>query len=195
MGDFGVFSFFPTKTLGGYGDGGMIITNNEELARKAKQYRVHGASKKYFYDNVGYNSRLDTLQAAILLVKLKYIDEAISKREKIAKRYMEILSDCKNIRFPKVKGEQKPVYYVFNVLAENRDELATYLAKNEIGYSIYYPRPLHVQACFQDLGYKKGDFPIAEKVADEIIALPIYPEMTMDEVEYICEKIKSFYMK
>lgn len=195
IGDFGVFSFFPTKTLGGYGDGGMIITNNEELARKAKQYRVHGASKKYFYDNVGYNSRLDTLQAAILLVKLKYIDEAISKREKIAQRYMEMLSDCKNIRFPKVKGEQKPVYYVFNVLAESRDELAAYLAKNEIGYSIYYPRPLHVQACFQDLGYKKGDFPIAEKVADEIIALPIYPEMTMDEVEYICEKIKSFYVK
>lgn len=194
MGDFGVFSFFPTKTLGGYGDGGMIITNNEELARKAKQYRVHGASKKYFYDNVGYNSRLDTLQAAILLVKLKYIDEAISKREKIAKRYMEILSDCKNIRFPKVKGEQKPVYYVFNVSAENRDELAAHLAKNEIGYSIYYPRPLHVQACFQDLGYKKGDFPVAEKVADEIIALPIYPEMTMAEVEFICEKIKSFYL-
>ena len=191
--DFGVFSFFPTKTLGGYGDGGMIITNSEELAQKAKQYRVHGASKKYFYDNVGYNSRLDTLQAAVLLVKLKYIDDAISKREKIAKQYMERLSDCKNIRFPKVKGEQKSVYYVFNLLVENRDELATYLAKNEIGYSIYYPRPLHVQACFQDLGYKKGDFPIAERVASEIIALPIYPEMRTDEVEYICETIKSFY--
>lgn len=193
MGDFGVFSFFPTKTLGCYGDGGMIITNDEKLAQKAKQYRVHGASKKYFYDNVGYNSRLDTLQAAVLLVKLKYINEAIRKREKIALLYMDRLSSCENIRFPKIKGEQKPVYYVFNVLTEKRDELAAHLAKNQIGYSIYYPRPLHVQACFEDLGYKKGDFPVAERVANEIIALPIYPEITTDEVEYICEKIKEFY--
>ncbi|WP_425808002.1 DegT/DnrJ/EryC1/StrS family aminotransferase [Desulfitobacterium sp. Sab5] len=193
IGDFGVFSFFPTKTLGGYGDGGMIITNNEELARKAKQYRVHGASKKYFYDNVGYNSRLDTLQAAILLIKLKYIDEAIRKRENIARLYMERLSGCENIRFPKIKGEQKSVYYVFNILAERRDELAAYLTENEIGYSIYYPRPLHVQECFKDLGYKKGDFPVAERAANEIIALPIYPEITTDEVEYICEKINAFY--
>jgi dTDP-4-amino-4,6-dideoxygalactose transaminase len=195
IGDFGVFSFFPTKTLGGYGDGGMIITNNEELAQKAKQYRVHGASKKYHYDNVGYNSRLDTLQASILLVKMKYIDEAIRKREKIARLYMDRLSDCENIRFPKIKGEQKSVYYVFNILAENRDELAAYLAKNEIGYSIYYPRPLHVQACFEYLGYKQGDFPVAERAAKEIIALPIYPEITTDEVEFVCEKIKAFYKK
>lgn len=195
IGDFGVFSFFPTKTLGGYGDGGMIITNNEELAQLARYYRVHGASKKYHYDYVGYNSRLDTLQAAILLVKLKYIDDAIRKREKIAKQYAEALSDCGNIRLPKVKGEQKQVYYVFNILVENRDELAEYLTKNEIGYSIYYPRPLHLQPCFRDLGYKKGDFPVAERVSNEIIALPIYPELTKDEVDFICEKIKDFYKK
>ncbi|MDR3602802.1 MAG: DegT/DnrJ/EryC1/StrS family aminotransferase [Desulfosporosinus sp.] len=193
IGDLGVFSFFPTKTLGGYGDGGMIITNDEKLAQKVKYYRVHGASKKYHYEYVGYNSRLDTLQAAILLVKLKYIDGAISKRGEIAKQYIERLSDCKNIRLPKVKGEQQQVYYVFNLLAENRDKLAEHLAKNEIGYSIYYPRPLHLQMCFRDLGYKKGDFPIAERVANKIIALPIYPEMTMEEVEFVCETIKSFY--
>ncbi|WP_407312996.1 DegT/DnrJ/EryC1/StrS family aminotransferase [Desulfosporosinus sp. SB140] len=193
IGDFGVFSFFPTKTLGGYGDGGMMITNDEELARKAKYYRVHGASKKYHYEYVGYNSRLDTLQAAILSVKLKYIDDAISKREKIAKQYIERLSDCQAIRLPKVKGDQKQVYYVFNIMAENRDQLAEHLAKNEIGYSIYYPRPLHLQPCFRDLGYQKGDFPIAERVSDEIIALPIYPEITTDEVEFICDTIKEFY--
>lgn len=193
IGDFGVFSFFPTKTLGGYGDGGMIITNNEEFAQQAKYYRIHGASKKYHYDYVGYNSRLDTLQAAILLVKLKYIDEAIRKREEIAKQYIERLSDCKNLRLPKVKGEQKQVYYVFNILAEKRDELAAYLSKNEIGYNIYYPRPLHLQGCFRDLGYKKGDFPISERVSNMIIALPIYPELTSDEVDFVCEKIKSFY--
>lgn len=195
IGDYGVFSFFPTKTLGGYGDGGMIITNNEDLAQKAKQYRVHGASKKYYYDNVGYNSRLDTLQAAVLLVKLKYIDEAISKREKIAGQYMEMLRDCENIKFSKIKDGQKQVYYVLNLLAKNRDELAAHLAKNEIGYSIYYPRPLHIQACFQDLGYQKGDFPVAERTAEQIIALPMYPELNIHEVEYICEKIKSFYKR
>jgi UDP-2-acetamido-2-deoxy-ribo-hexuluronate aminotransferase len=193
IGDFGVFSFFPTKTLGGYGDGGMIITNDEELARKAKYFRVHGASKKYHYDYVGYNSRLDTLQAAILSVKLKYIDDAISKRETIAKLYRERLNECAALKLPQVKGDQKQVYYVFNILAENRDELAEHLAKNEIGYSIYYPRPLHLQPCFRDLGYQKGDFPIAESVSKRIIALPIYPELTIDEVEYICETIKSFY--
>lgn len=193
IGDFGVFSFFPTKTLGGYGDGGMIITNNEDLAQKAKYYRVHGASKKYHYDYIGYNSRLDTIQAAILSVKLKYIDEAIRKRAEIAKRYFDALSECQNIKLPKVKGEQRQVFYVFNLLAENRDKLAEHLAKHEIGYSIYYPCPLHLQPCFHDLGYKKGDFPIAERVSGQIIALPIYPEITIDEVDFICDQIKAFY--
>ena len=193
IGDFGVYSFFPTKTLGGYGDGGVIVTNNEELAQKAKSLRVHGATKKYHYDFIGYNSRLDTLQAAVLSVKLKYIDEAINKREKIANLYKQMLMDCEGIRLPKVKGDQKQVYYVFNILAEKRDELAEYLKAKEIGYSIYYPMPLHQQKCFEYLGYKKGDFPIAERVSKKIIALPIYPEITREEVEYVCETIKKFY--
>jgi UDP-2-acetamido-2-deoxy-ribo-hexuluronate aminotransferase len=195
IGDFGVFSFFPTKTLGGYGDGGMIVTNDDTLAKLVKSYRVHGASKKYHYDHIGYNSRLDTLQAAVLTVKLKYIDEAIKKREDIANMYMERLSDCEYIRLPKVKGNQRQVYYVFNILAERRDELAEYLKKNEVGYSIYYPMPLHLQKAFEYLGYKNGDFPVAERVSKEIIALPIYPEMTKDEVEYVCETVKGFYRK
>jgi dTDP-4-amino-4,6-dideoxygalactose transaminase len=193
IGDFGVFSFFPTKTLGGYGDGGMMITNNEELAKKAKALRVHGATKKYHYEYIGYNSRLDTLQAAILSVKLKYIDEAIKKREAIANAYIERLSDIEALRLPKLKGDQKQVFYVFNLLVENRDGLAEHLNKNGIGYSIYYPMPLHMQKCFEYLGYKKGDFPVAERVSEKIIALPIYPELTMDEVDYICETIRSFY--
>lgn len=193
IGDFGVYSFFPTKTLGGYGDGGMIVTNNEELARLAKSYRVHGASRKYHYDHVGYNSRLDTLQAAVLSVKLKYIDEAIKKREEIANAYKERLGNCEYVKIPAVKGDQKHVYYVFNILVENRDGLAEHLKKNEVGYSIYYPMPLHLQKSFEYLGYKKGDFPVAERVSEKIIALPIYPEMTIDEVEYVCETIKNFY--
>lgn len=195
IGDMGIFSFFPTKTLGGYGDGGMIVTNDEELYKLAKSYRVHGASKKYHYDHVGYNSRLDTLQAAILGVKLKYIDDAIAKRDEIAKWYMEGLKDCAGIRMPKIKGDQKGVYYVFNILAEKRDELKDYLTSKEIGTSIYYPVPLHLQKCFSYLGYKKGDFPVAEKISGEIMALPIYPELTKEEVDYVCASIKEFYTK
>ncbi|WP_392486308.1 DegT/DnrJ/EryC1/StrS family aminotransferase [Haloimpatiens sp. FM7315] len=195
IGDMGIFSFFPTKTLGGYGDGGMIVTNDDKLAELARMYRVHGASRKYHYDYLGYNSRLDTLQAAVLGVKLKHIDNAIEKREHIAKLYMERLSSCKSIEIPKVKGEQKNVYYVFNILAEKRDELAAYLKENGIGNSIYYPVPLHLQKCFSYLGYKKGDFPVAERIAEKILALPIYPEITEEEVEFVCETINKFYNK
>ncbi|KGN00705.1 DegT/DnrJ/EryC1/StrS family aminotransferase [Clostridium botulinum] len=195
VGDFGVYSFFPTKTLGGYGDGGMIVTNDDKLAELAKQYRVHGASKKYHYDHVGYNSRLDTLQAAVLGVKLKYIDEAIEKREKVAQMYIDGLKDCPEIKTPKIAKDQKHVYYVFNILVENRDGLQEHLKKNEIGTSIYYPKPLHEQQCFEYLGYKEGDFPVAERIAKKIIALPIYPEITEEEVEFVCETIRNFYRK
>jgi dTDP-4-amino-4,6-dideoxygalactose transaminase len=195
IGHMGIFSFFPTKTLGGYGDGGMIVTNDDKLAEMTKMFRVHGASKKYHYDYIGYNSRLDSLQAAILSVKLKYIDEAIKKRETIANWYVDRLSDCEQVRFPKIKGEQMPVYYVFNILAEKRDELAAFLKENEIGHSIYYPIPLHLQKCFSYLGHKKGDFPVSEKISNEILALPIYPEITEEEVDFVCETIKKFYRK
>ncbi|ABS33661.1 DegT/DnrJ/EryC1/StrS family aminotransferase [Clostridium botulinum] len=195
IGDMGIFSFFPTKTLGGYGDGGMIVTNSDELAERTRMFRVHGASKKYHYDYIGYNSRLDSMQAAVLSVKLKYINDAIKKREEIANMYMEKLQDCEYIRFPKIKGDQKPVYYVFNIRAERRDELVAYLKENEIGNSIYYPIPLHMQKCFSYLGHKEGDFPVAEKVSKEILALPIYPELKEEEVDFVCETIKKFYTK
>ncbi|WP_035289561.1 DegT/DnrJ/EryC1/StrS family aminotransferase [Clostridium sp. KNHs214] len=195
IGDMGIFSFFPTKTLGGYGDGGMIVTNSDELAEMARKLRVHGASKKYHYDYIGYNSRLDTIQAAVLGVKLKYMNEAIKKREEIAKLYMERLGQCEYINIPKIKGAQQGVYYVFNILAERRDELAAYLKENEIGYSIYYPVPLHLQECFSYLGYKKGDFPVAERTCEKILALPIYPEITREEVEFVCDTILKFYKK
>ncbi|MFT5875479.1 MAG: UDP-2-acetamido-2-deoxy-ribo-hexuluronate aminotransferase [Clostridium sp.] len=195
IGDFGVFSFFPTKTLGAYGDAGMIVTNDENLASLAKMYRVHGASKKYHYDYIGYNSRLDAIQASILQVKIKYINDSIKKRDHIAKLYMERLQECEFIKIPKIKGDQKSVYYVFNVLAQRRNELSEYLKANQIGSSIYYPIPLHLQKCFEYLGYKKGDFPVAERICDSIIALPIYPEITEEEVEFVCDTIKKFYKK
>lgn len=195
IGDYGIFSFFPTKTLGGYGDGGMLITNDENLYEKAKIYRVHGASKKYHHEYIGYNSRLDSIQAAVLSVKMKYINEAIEKREEIASWYKEGLKDINEVKIPGVIGDQKHVYYVFNIIAENRDELADYLKKKEIGFSIYYPKPLHLQECFKYLGYKEGDFPVAEKVSKEILALPMYPELTREEVDYVSSVIKEFYSK
>ncbi|MEG1415714.1 MAG: DegT/DnrJ/EryC1/StrS family aminotransferase [Clostridium sp.] len=194
IGDFGIFSFFPTKTLGGYGDGGMIVTNDDKLYEMAKVYRVHGASKKYHHEFIGYNSRLDSIQAAVLSVKMKYIKGSIEKREEIASWYIEGLKDIDGVRIPKVKGDQKHVYYVFNILAEKRDELANYLKEKEIGFSIYYPKPLHLQECFKYLGHKEGDFPVSEKISKEILALPMYAEITKEEVDYVCSTIREFYM-
>ena len=195
IGDFGVFSFFPTKTLGGYGDGGMLITGNEELFRLARSYRTHGAGKKYHHEHIGYNSRLDTLQAAILQVKLSGIDEAIHKRAKHAAHYNQMLNNISGLKFPVIKENNIPVNYVFCMQAENRTNLEKYLKENGIGTSIYYPVPLHLQKCFEDLGYKKGDFPTAEKLCQTLIALPMFPELTENEVAYVCDTIKNFYKK
>jgi dTDP-4-amino-4,6-dideoxygalactose transaminase len=193
IGDIGVFSFFPTKTLGGYGDGGMIVTNNEELYRKAKSYRAHGSTQRYHHDYVGYNSRLDTLQAAILSVKLSHIDNAIRQRAKHAEQYREMLKDIAEIKLPVIKDGNKEANYVFCIKAENRDMLEEHLKQKEIGTSVYYPIPLHLQKCFEYLGYKKGDFPIAEKLCTTVLALPMFPELTEDEVGFVCESITDFY--
>jgi dTDP-4-amino-4,6-dideoxygalactose transaminase len=193
MGDFGVFSFFPTKTLGAYGDGGMLITNDESLYQKAKSLRVHGTVKKYHHDYIGYNSRLDTLQAAILAVKLSHINSAIEKRAVHAAQYSELLKDLEQIKLPAVCGDQKEVYYVYCIQAERRDELESYLKEKGIGVSVYYPLPLHLQKCFEYLGYKKGDFPVAEKMCKKVLALPMFPELTENEISYVCENIRAFY--
>jgi len=195
IGDFGVFSFFPTKTIGGYGDGGMIVTNNEELYQKAKSYRTHGSSKKYHHDYVGYNSRLDTLQAGILNVKLSRVDNAIQKRAAHAAHYREMLKNITGIKLPVIKDGNKEVNYVFCIKAEKRDALEKHLQSKEIGTSVYYPIPLHLQKCFDYLGYKKGDFPVAEKLCETVLALPMFPELTEDEVNFVCESVKEFCNK
>ena len=195
IGDGGVYSFFPTKTLGGYGDGGMFLTNREDIYEKVKCLRVHGTTRKYHHDFVGYNTRLDTLQAAILKVKLQHIDNSIALRGKVAKQYYELLKDVEQVKLPVIKEGNTPVYYVFQTRVEKRDELVAYLKENGIGTCIYYPVPLHLQKCFDYLGYKKGDFPVAEKLCDQVLALPIFPEITEDEVSYVCDKIKEFYKK
>lgn len=196
VGDAGVYSFFPTKTLGGYGDGGMMVTDSEEIAAYVKSLRVHGATKKYHHEYVGYNSRLDTLQAAILQVKMQKINEGIASRKKIAMQYMQELNDVAangQISLPVVRAYNTPVFYVFQIRAKKRDDLQNFLKENGIGTSVYYPVPLHLQKCFSHLGYKKGDFPIAEKACEEVLALPIFPELEKDEVSYVCSKIREFY--
>jgi dTDP-4-amino-4,6-dideoxygalactose transaminase len=195
IGDIGIYSFFPTKTLGAYGDAGLMVTDDDALAAKIRSYRVHGSSVKYQHDYVGYNSRLDTLQAAILRVKLKNTDASIDARARLAARYSERLSRVPDIRLPAARDDSKPVFYVYNILVQNRDDLAEYLKKKDIGYSVYYPKPLHLQKCFEHLGYKPGDFPIAERVSKEIIALPMYPELLSDEVDFVCDTIEEFFGK
>jgi dTDP-4-amino-4,6-dideoxygalactose transaminase len=193
IGDFGVFSFFPTKTLGGYGDGGMLVTNDEELYQKAKSYRVHGSTVRYHHDYIGYNSRLDTLQAAILQVKLSYIDATIAQRAQRAAQYRELLKDISAIKLPAIRPENKAVNYVFNIQAEKRDALEAHLKEKGVGTSVYYPIPLHLQKCFEYLGHKKGDFPVAERLCKSVLALPLFPELTEDEINYVCESVKEFY--
>ena len=195
IGDVGIFSFFPTKTLGGYGDGGMMVTNNEALYQKAKRYRVHGSSKKYHHEYIGYNSRLDTLQAAVLTVKLTHINTALQKRADHAAHYRELLKDTAGVKLPVVKAGNKEVNYVFCIQAEKRDALEAFLKSHEIGTSVYYPVPMHLQKCFAYLGHKKGDFPAAERLCETVLALPMFPELTEDEVNYVCERIKEFYQQ
>ena len=195
IGDIGVFSFFPTKTLGAYGDGGMIVTNNEEFYKMAKSYRTHGSIKKYHHDFIGINSRLDTLQAAILQVKLNNIKSAIQLRAKHAANYRDELSQVSEIKLPIIKSGNKEVNYVFSIQTKKRDELQIFLKERDIGTSIYYPLPLHLQKCFSYLGYKKGDFPIAERLCETVLALPMFPELTESEVAYVCDSIKEFFKK
>jgi dTDP-4-amino-4,6-dideoxygalactose transaminase len=193
MGSMGAFSFFPTKTLGAYGDAGLLVTDNDELHQKIKSFRVHGATVKYQHQYIGYNSRLDTLQAAILRVKLKSTVNSMAARANHAKHYSERLTGIPGVRIPEVHVDSKPVYYVFNILVPRRDCLVERFREKGIGYSIYYPKPLHLQACFEYLGHKDGDFPVAERICGEIIALPMYPELKADEIDYICDTVSEFY--
>jgi dTDP-4-amino-4,6-dideoxygalactose transaminase len=197
MGEFGCFSFFPSKNLGGFGDGGMVTTDNETLAEKVGILRVHGSKPKYYHKVIGVNSRLDALQAVALLVKIKYLDQWTAKRRKNADYYRERFQ--KNglnefVGLPKVAEGNFHIYNQFVIRVNKRDELQKFLTQAGIGTEIYYPIPLHLQECFHYLGYKEGAFPESEKAARETLALPIYPELTITQQDYIVEKIKEFYL-
>ncbi len=196
MGDFGCFSFFPSKNLGAFGDGGIVTTRSKEYYDLLKTLRVHGSSPKYFHKMIGGNFRLDALQAAIVFVKLKYLDTWTEKRQANAKQYRKLFREQgldRTMGLPR-EVENLHIYNQFTILApDQRDELKAYLADSGIGTEIYYPVPMHLQECFRPLGYKKGDFPVAEDAARRTLALPIYPEIPDEQQAYVVEKIKAFY--
>lgn len=194
VGSFGIagcFSFYPTKNLGAAGDGGMVVTNNERLASILKMIRVHGISKRYHHDLHGYNSRLDELQAAILRVKLKYLGQWNERRREIAHKYTEGLKGLP-VKTPFVMENAMHVYHVYAILTEKRDALQAFLNSRGISTIIYYPKPLHLQKVYEDLGYSEGDLPVAERISKQILPLPMYPELTNEQVDYVIDTIRSF---
>lgn len=195
FGDCACLSFFPSKNLGGLGDGGMVITNNLELADKIRQMRNHGMEPKYYHKFVGGNFRLDAIQAAGLLVKLPHLDKWGEMRRANAKVYDEAFADEARIKTPFIQSENYSIYNQYVVSVEKRDDVLAYLRSKDIGCEIYYPVPLHCQECFAGLGYKKGDFPNAEYAAEHTIALPIYPELTREQLDYVAQTLKEAVAK
>ena len=195
IGDMGCLSFFPSKNLGAYGDGGMVTTNDEGLARKLAALRVHGGVRKYYHEWVGINSRLDALQAAVLRVKFQYLDSWTQGRQRNADLYRKMLAE---LQVPVVVPQAAPfttrhIYNQFTIRCGQRDALQAYLKQNGIGTEIYYPLPLHLQKCFENLGYRAGDLPLSEQVAAEALSVPIYPELPAEDIERVCRTIQAFY--
>jgi dTDP-4-amino-4,6-dideoxygalactose transaminase len=194
LGDIDCFSFFPTKNLGGMGEGGLLTTADPQTAKRLAGLRVHGSHVRYYHDEVGINSRLDTLQAAILRVKLRHLDAWTGARQANARLYGEMLgAGTPLVSLPQPAAYQTcHVYNQFVVRSPQRDRLRTYLHDHGVGSEIYYPLPLHQQACFRDLGYHEGDFPESERAAREVLALPVYPGLSRDDISYVAELLASF---
>ncbi|MCD6303458.1 MAG: DegT/DnrJ/EryC1/StrS family aminotransferase [Planctomycetes bacterium] len=193
FGTTGCFSFFPSKNLGGFGDGGMIVTQDEELAERLRWCRGHGGRDKYHNVFVGGNFRLDTLQAAVLLVKLAHLDDWSAARRANARRYDELLAEVPQVTTPAVRPYNRSIYNQYVIRVPRRDELRAFLKENGIGTAVYYPVSLHRQECFAALGYKEGDFPESERAARETLALPVYPELTGEQIAYVAGKIREFF--
>jgi dTDP-4-amino-4,6-dideoxygalactose transaminase len=192
LGNAGCFSFYFTKNLGGYGEGGMVVTNNPEIAEKVKLYRNHGHKTKYEHPVIGYNSRPDEIQAAILRVRLKYLDRYNELRRQTAERYNTFLKDTPLI-LPKESSNKRHVYHLYVVRVKERDNLQEYLTGAGIGTGIHYKVPIHLQDACKPYGYKAGDFPEAERASREILSLPMYPELSDEDGNYIANTVKEFY--
>jgi len=191
LGTVGCFSFFPSKNLGACGDAGIVTTNDEALYEKIKCLRMHGETQRYHHKFVGGNFRLDTIQAAVLVIKLKHLEEQHQGRQANAAYYNKNLSAT--IQKPVIHPKSPSIYNQYTLKTERRDEFKEFLTANTIGNNIYYPIPLHLQECFEYLKYQKGDFPEAEKAAKTVISLPIFSELTSDELDYVCQHVNQFF--
>ncbi|HEX7157691.1 MAG TPA: DegT/DnrJ/EryC1/StrS family aminotransferase [Edaphobacter sp.] len=201
LGDLAAFSFYPTKNLSAMGDAGLLTTSSDNFAERAQMLRAHGMRRRYYHDEVGWNSRLDTIQAAILEVKLRYLPEWNRQRRERAARYDELFraaglaatSTTDGVVLPTVDPRSTHVFHQYVIRAPRRDALRQFLTERQIGSEIYYPLPLHLQESLRSLGYRQGDFPVSEKAAAEVLALPMYPELREDEQQTVVEAIRSFY--
>jgi dTDP-4-amino-4,6-dideoxygalactose transaminase len=187
------FSFFPAKNLGAWGDGGLIVTSDDALAERLRRLRVHGGAKQYYHDEIGTNSRLDSLQAAILLAKLPHLASWSAQRRKHAAYYREGLAGVPGVVPPVVDAANEHIFHQFTLRVERRDALQAHLRERGVGSAVYYPVPLHLQACFRHLGYAKGRFPEAERASQEVLSLPVFPELTHTQLDYVIDTIRGFY--
>lgn len=191
MGNYGCFSFYPSKNLGAYGEAGMVVTNDKEAAERLRMLRDWGQSRKYHHDVLGFNYRMDGIQGAVLRVKLRYLEDWIEARRKHAERYQRLLSSSQ-LGLPVEISGNRHVYYVYVVRSKQRDKLQKYLLEKDIHSAIHYPHPVHLEEAFQDLGYSEGAFPVAEQAAKEVLSLPMYPELRDDQIEMIAEAVQAF---
>ncbi|HDR7514045.1 DegT/DnrJ/EryC1/StrS family aminotransferase [Bacillus mobilis] len=197
LGTAATYSFFPTKNLGAYGDGGMIVTNHDDVAEKSRVIRVHGSKPKYYHSVLGYNSRLDELQAAVLNIKFPHLDKWSELRREKAAIYTKLLSEELGdvVVTPVEREGNYHVFHQYTLRVKERDELQAYLKEQGVATMIYYPLPLHIQPVFKELGYKEGDLPEAEKAAKEALSLPMFPELKLEQQKYVVSKIVEFYKK
>ena len=192
----GCFSFFPSKNLGGVGDGGLIVTDDGDLRELLLALRVHGSRSDYHHDHIGLNSRLDALEAAVLRVKLQHLDGWNAKRARNAANYQRLFTEAgllEHVTLPATDPRNVHVFNQYTLRAQKRDELMAYLKEHDIGHKVYYPVPLHLQECYQPLGYAKGDFPVSEQLAQEVLSLPVYPELTAAQMESVAQRVSEFY--
>ncbi len=187
------YSFFPSKNLGGWGDGGMMVTSDDQAAERLRQLRLHGGTKQYHHDEVGTNSRLDTLQAAVLLAKLPHLAAWSAKRREHAAYYTQALADVPEVKPPVADPCNEHIFHQYTLRAERRDALQAHLKAQGIGNAVYYPIPLHRQDCFAHLGYREGSLPVAERAVREVLSLPIYPELPGAQLDRVVETIRAFY--
>jgi dTDP-4-amino-4,6-dideoxygalactose transaminase len=187
------FSFYPGKNLGACGEGGAITTNDEGIAKTARMLRDHGQAKKYYHDLEGYNGRLDAIQAGILRVKLRHLPDWTDRRRKNAKHYNQLLNGVDGVTIPHEPSWAEAVYHLYVIQTARREGLQKYLADGHIATGLHYPLPLHLQKAYARSGYKEGDFPVSERAAKEILSLPMFPELTSDQIEEICDTIKQFF--